>query len=117
MDPVLFVLVTLGDTSGGDDRLAGNRLFLVADGTEFEPREGAGYRPSLTLPVYYKIMYQKSKEIDSGLIQEFKSLLGNCNRIFVYRKSSFYGCGSLLFKKKRKKSMQFITTCKAQEFM
>jgi len=50
MDEGLFVLVTLGDTSGGDDLLTGNLLLLVADGTEFEPSEAAGYRPPLALP-------------------------------------------------------------------
>jgi hypothetical protein len=50
MDEGLFVLVTLGDTSGGDDLLTGNLLLLVDDGTEFEPSEAAGYRPSLALP-------------------------------------------------------------------
>jgi hypothetical protein len=50
MDEGLYVLVTLGDTSGGDDLLTGNLLLLVADGTEFEPSEAAGYRPSLALP-------------------------------------------------------------------
>jgi len=55
----LLVLVTLGDTSGGDELLTGNLLLLVADGTEFEPSEAAGYRPSLTLPDYYKIMCKK----------------------------------------------------------
>jgi len=38
----------LGDTSGGDDLLTviGNLILLVAEGTEFEPSEAAGYRPS-----------------------------------------------------------------------
>jgi hypothetical protein len=59
IDEGLLVLVALGDTSGGDDLLTGNLLLLVADGTEFEPSEAAGYRPSLTLPDCYKIICQK----------------------------------------------------------
>nr|ACN27609.1 unknown [Zea mays] len=51
MDEGLFVLVTLVDTSGEDDLLTDNMLFLVAEGTEFEPSEAAGYRPSLALPL------------------------------------------------------------------
>lgn len=62
MDEGLFVLVTLGDTSDGDDRLDGNRLFLVADGIEFEPREGVGYCPSLTLPDCYKYCVKTQKK-------------------------------------------------------
>jgi hypothetical protein len=50
MDEGLFVMVTLVDTSGGDDLLTDNMLFLVAEGTEFEPSEAARYRPSLALP-------------------------------------------------------------------
>jgi hypothetical protein len=52
MDEGLIVLVTLGDISGGDDlfTVTGNLILLVAEGTEFEPSEAAGYRPSLTLP-------------------------------------------------------------------
>jgi hypothetical protein len=57
----LFVLMMLGDTSGGHDLLTGNLLLLFADGTEFEPCEAAGYGPSLTLPDCYKIMCQKKQ--------------------------------------------------------
>jgi len=74
IDEGLLVLVALGDTSDGDDLFTGNLLLLVADGTEFEPSEAAGYRPSLTLPDYYKIMCKK--EIDASL-ESLELLLKN----------------------------------------
>jgi hypothetical protein len=63
MDEGLCLLVTLGDTSGGGDLLVGNLLFLDADCTELEPKEAAGYRPSLALPVWLQneFYYQNRK--------------------------------------------------------
>jgi hypothetical protein len=44
---LVLLLLTLCNASLGGDFFVGDKFLLLTDWTELEPRESAGYRPSL----------------------------------------------------------------------